>query len=229
MPHDLRPLAWGTATLLLYLLARAIHRRHPHALTSPLLLTWALCFTLALSLHASYRTYLRGTHWLLVLLGPAVTAFAIPIYEQRRVIRQHWPVLVAGVLAGSSLAFASSWVLARALGLAPDLCLSLLPRSVTTPFALAFVGRVGGRPELTATCVVITGVLGASLGELLLVWLPLRSALARGALFGMGAHSVGTAKAREVGGLEGSVAGLIMVMAGILSVLAAPVFARFLH
>jgi predicted murein hydrolase (TIGR00659 family) len=228
MPHDLPALAWGAATVALYLLARAIHRRRPHALTSPLLLTWALCFGLALALHASYRTYLRGTHWLLALLGPAVTAFAVPIYEQRRIIRRHWPVLAIGTVAGSALAFASSWGLARALGLSPDLCRGLLPRSVTTPFALAFAGRVGGRPEFTATCVVLTGVLGASLGELLLAWMPLRSALARGALFGMGAHSVGTAKAREMGGLEGSVAGLIMVMAGILSVLAAPLFARLL-
>jgi predicted murein hydrolase (TIGR00659 family) len=229
VPYDLQPVAWAAVTVGLYLLARAIHQRHSHWFTSPLLLTWALCFSLALVLHVSYRSYLRGTHWLLALLGPAVMAFAIPIYEQRRLIRNHWPVLVIGVLAGSAIAFSSSWLLAWALGLSPDLRLSLLPRSVTTPFALAFVKSVGGTPELTATCVVITGLFGASLGELLLHWLPLRSAFARGALFGMGAHSVGTAKAREVGEVEGSVAGLIMVMAGILSVLVAPLLALCSH
>jgi predicted murein hydrolase (TIGR00659 family) len=225
MRSELSPVLWAAVTIGLYLLAQALHRRHPSGWSSPLLLTWAGCFALALALHTSYPDYLRGTHWLLTLLGPATLAFALPIYQQRQLIRRHWPVLLAGVLAGSTLAFSSSWLLARMLGLPAGVRLCLLPRSVTTPFALDFTRKVGGAPELTATCVVVTGLAGASLGTLLLRWLPLRSGFARGALFGMGAHTVGTVKARELGELEGSVAGLTMVLAGILSVLAAPLFA----
>ncbi len=76
---------------------------------------------------------------------------------------------------------------------------------------------------------VITGLIGASLGEVLLKWLPLRSSFARGALFGMGAHGAGTARARQVGAEEGSVAGLVMVLAGLASVLVAPVLAHCLR
>lgn len=229
MRSELSPVFWAAATIGLYLAALALHRRLPRAWTSPLLVTWACCFALALALHTGYPDYIRGTHWLLALLGPATMAFGLPIYEQRALIRRHWPVLLAGVGAGSTLAFLSSWVLAWALGLPPGLRLSLLPRSITTPFALDFVKRVGGIPELAAACVVVTGLLGASLGEGLIRWLPLRSAFARGALFGMGAHAVGTAKARQVGELEGSVAGLTMVLAGTLAVLAAPAIAHFLR
>jgi putative effector of murein hydrolase len=107
--------------------------------------------------------------------------------------------------------------------------LSLLPRSVSTPFAIAFAEDVGGVPELAATCVVITGLIGAALGELLMNWLPLRSSFARGALFGMGAHGAGTARARQVGAEEGSVAGLVMVLAGLTSVLVGPLLAHCLH
>ena len=229
MAHDLVPIAWCVFTLICYGLARAWHRRLGRWFSSPLLVTWALCFSLALILHADYRRYLQGTHWLLVLLGPATMAFALPIYEQRRLIRKYGGILVIGVLAGSAIAFASSWLLSWALGLSSQLQWSLLPRSVTTPFAMEFSRRVGGSPELTATCVVVTGLLGASLGELLVRWMPLRSGFARGALFGMGAHAVGTAKAREVGELEGSVAGLTMVLAGLLCVLLAPLAAHLLH
>jgi predicted murein hydrolase (TIGR00659 family) len=227
MRAELLPAVWAAVTVGLYLLAHALHRRHGRVWTSPLLLTWACCFALALALHASYRNYLRGTHWLLALLGPATMAFAMPIYEQRRLIRRHWPVLLTGVLTGSTLGFGSSWLFARWLGLSAGQCLSMLPRSVTTPFALDFARKVGGTPELTATCVVVTGLVGASLGEWLVSWLPLRSAFARGALFGMGAHSVGTAKARELGELEGSVAGLTMVLAGLCCLLAAPLLVWF--
>jgi len=225
MGFEWSSLAWAVATLVFYALARTLYGRHPHWFTSPLLLTWAACFGLAILLHTSYQGYLRGTHWLLTLLGPATMSFAIPIYEQRQLIRRNGVVLLVGVLVGSFLGLATSFLLAWALGLSPELRVSLLPRSITTPFALDFVRVVGGKPELAATCVVITGILGASLGELLLTCLPLRSAFARGAMFGMGAHSVGTAKAREIGELEGSVAGLTMVLAGMLCVLAAPVLA----
>lgn len=223
MSGSLPPLFWAFTTLAAYAMARALHRALPRWWTSPLLATWALCFALALGLRATYQEYLRGTGWLLTLLGPATLSFALPIYEQRRLIRRFWPVLAAGVATGSLIAFGSSWLFAWMLGLTPALRLSLLPRSVTTPFALAFVRNVGGVPELTATCVAITGVLGASLGDLVVNWLPLRTAFARGALFGMGAHAVGTARARQLGDLEGSVAGLTMILAGIVSVLAAPI------
>lgn len=229
MPVEVQSAFWAATTVGVYLLSVALHRRHPRWWTSPLLATWAPCLVLALALHTPYHTYIGGTHWLLTMLGPATVAFAMPIYEQRRLIRRYWPALLIGVVAGSAIAFVSSWLLASAFGLSPALRLSLLPRSVTTPFALAFAKDVGGIPELTATCVVVTGLLGASLGEVLISWLPLRSAFARGVLFGMGAHAVGTAKAREIGDVEGSVAGLTMISAGLASVVVAPILAIFLR
>jgi len=65
----------------------------------------------------------------------------------------------------------------------------------------------------------------AILGEVLLNWFPIHSPLARGALLGVGAHGAGTAKAHEIGRQEGSVAGLVMVLVGLFSVLLAPLVA----
>jgi putative effector of murein hydrolase len=52
---------------------------------------------------------------------------------------------------------------------------------------MAVSDEIGGVPNLTAVFTILTGVCGAAMGEIMLKWLPLRSALARGALFGMGA------------------------------------------
>jgi putative effector of murein hydrolase len=154
-------------------------------------------------------------------------AFAIPIYEQRILIRRHWPILLVGVTVGSFASIVSGWMLASAFGLSDILRISLLPRSITTPFAMAVSQDMGGAPELTAVFVAATGVFGALIGELILRCLPLQSALARGALFGMGAHGAGVAKAREVGQEEGAVAGLVMVMVGVSNVLAATLILHF--
>ncbi|HEY9855340.1 MAG TPA: LrgB family protein [Stenomitos sp.] len=220
---------WSLATVGVYLAARALNQRWNRWWTSPLILAPAILLAVALWLHTSYQVYIRGTHWLMLLLGPATVAFALPIYEQRALIRRHWPALLIGVAAGSSIAVGSAWALSSWLGLSEALRLSMVPRSISTPFAMAVSGDIGGMPSLTAVFVILTGIMGAAIGEGLLRCLPLRSSLARGALFGMGAHAAGVAKAHQIGGEEGSIAGLVLVMAGLLNVLLAPVLAVFLR
>jgi predicted murein hydrolase (TIGR00659 family) len=214
---------WPLATIALYAVARLINRRWRRWWTGPLLLTPVAILLLMALLKADYRAYMSGTHWLLLMLGPATVAFAIPIYEQRRTIRRHWPVLIVGVLAGSTIAMGSAWGLAHLLGVPDEVGRSLMPRSTTTPFAMAVSDEIGGIPDLTAVFVILPGVCGAAMGEVMLKWLPLRSALARGALYGMGAHGAGVAAANQIGREEGSIAGLVMILAGLMNLVAAPV------
>ena len=220
-------LFWFTATLAAYVVSRIVHHYTKSFLTSPLLLTCVPCLALTVGLHTSYREYMRGGQWLLLLLGPATVAFALPIYEHRAILRRHWPTLVLGVGFGCALAFGGAWLLSGLLDLPRDVRLSVLPRSFTTPFAMAFAKDVGGAPDLAAVCVIATGILGASLGGMLLKVLPLRCALARGAMLGMGAHGAGVARARELGDEEGAVAGLVMILAGVTCALLGPAVALF--
>lgn len=218
--------AWSAATIGVYAVAKRLHRRWNAWWSSPLLTAPAVLLVIVASLHVRYGEYIRGTHWLVTLLAPATVAFAVPIYEQRAVVLRAWPLLAVGIVAGSLTAFASTWLLANWLGFDEQIRLSLLPRSMSTPFAMTVSGDIGGAPSLTAVFVLITGVLGAGIGEMLLTCLPLRSALARGALFGMGAHGAGTAKALQIDPEIGSVAGLVMVFVGLTNVLAAPLIAH---
>jgi predicted murein hydrolase (TIGR00659 family) len=221
-------LLWSVLTIGSYAIAKRIYRRWPHWWLMPLAVAPVLVAAAVLALHVSYRDYMRWTHWLVLLLGPATVAFAVPIYEQRVLIRRHWPVLLVGMIAGSLTAIVTSWGLASLLGLDEALRLSLVPRSISTPFAMEVSGDIGGVPDLTAVFVVITGITGAALGDMILARLPFASALARGALFGMGAHGAGTARAHQIGSAEGAIAGLVMVLVGILNVLMAPVVAMIL-
>lgn len=219
---------WSLATIAFYLIARRLYKKWLCWWLTPVVVAPALLAATVLIFHESYRDYSRGAGWLVALLGPATVAFAAPVYEQRALIRRHWPLLLAGTAAGSLTAIASSWALAMLLDVDGALRLSLLPRSISTPFAMEVSSRIGGAPDLTAVFVIITGVVGAAIGDLALALLPLRSRLARGALFGLGAHGVGTARAYQIGQEEGTVAGLVMTLAGLTNVLAAPALAHFL-
>ena len=216
------PLFWLVLTLVAYLGSRWLYRRTGRYLLSPLILVPVVLLAVAVPLNTAYAEYSRDTHWLMSVLGPVTVAFAVPIWQQRALLARYWPALTLGMLVGSAASIASSWGLAQWLALDNAVSLSLLPRSITTPFAMPLARDLGGIPELTAVFVMLTGVLGAMFGGVLLKFLPLRTPLARGALFGVGAHGAGVSRAHEVGGEEGSVAGLVMVLTGLLNLCAAP-------
>lgn len=174
------PLFWLALTLLAYLGSRWLYRRSKRYLLSPLILVPVLLLAVAVPLHTAYAEYARNTHWLMGVLGPVTVAFAVPIWQQRAMLARHWPALMVGMVAGSSASIASSWGLAHLLALDSATSLSLVPRSITTPFAMPLAHDLGGVPELTAVFVMFTGVLGAMFGGVLLRWLPLRTPLARG-------------------------------------------------
>ncbi|MDD0973025.1 LrgB family protein [Pseudomonas fontis] len=221
-------LFWLALTVLAYLGSRWLYRRTGRYLLSPLILAPVVLLAVAVPLHTAYAEYARNTHWLMAVLGPVTVAFAVPIWQQRALLARHWPALGLGMLFGSAASIGSSWALAHALSLDSAVSLSLLPRSITTPFAMPLAQDLGGVPELTAVFVMFTGVLGAMFGGVLLKYLPLRTPLARGALFGVGAHGAGVSRAHEVGGEEGSVAGLVMVLTGLLNLFAAPLLSALL-
>lgn len=222
MKLEAMPIFWLALTLVAYLASRWLYRRTRIYILSPLILVPVLLLAVAVPLHTAYAEYATDTHWLVLVLGPATVAFAVPIWQQRALLVRHWPALLIGMVAGSIASIGSSWGLANALALDPSVSLSLVPRSITTPFAMPLAHDLGGIPDLTAVFVLFTGVFGAMLGGLLLKCLPLRSTLARGALFGVGAHGAGVSRAQEVGREEGSVAGLVMVLTGLLNLFAAP-------
>lgn len=210
-------------TVALYFASKALYARFKSPWLTPLVAVPAVLAAIVVLAHIPYPVYFQDTRWLMWLLGPATVAFAVPIYEYRELLKRHWISLSVGVTVGIVVAVGGSLVLAKLLHLSPELQRSLMTRSVSTPFALAVSDKIHAPKDLTALFVIATGVCGMLFGELVLGLVPLRTRLARGALFGAAAHGVGTAKARELGSEEGVVASLTMMIAGVVMVLLAPI------
>lgn len=173
-------LACFLATLALYFANKKLYRRRRTLLLMPLVLTPMILVLLLVVTHISYQDYIGETHWLLWLLGPATIAFAVPVYENLHIIRRHWLSLTAGVTTAVLVAVYSSVWLARLLTLPEEVQRSLAVRSITTPFALEAAKQMGGQPDLVALFVVITGVFGMAVGDILFLRLAVRSRLAKG-------------------------------------------------
>lgn len=209
-------------TLALYYANKKLYKRFHFLPLMPLVLTPLVLVLLLVLTNISYRDYMGENRWLLWLLGPATIAFAVPVYENRAIIRHHWLSLLAGVTTSMLVAVGSSVWLARWLALPEDIQRSLAVRSVTTPFALETAKQLGGQADLVALFVVVTGVFGMTMGDILFRRLSIRSRLAKGAGLGASSHGAGTARAYEMGQQEGVVSSMVMMLAGIMTVLSAP-------
>ena len=206
-------------TLGIYFANKRLYRRFRKLPLMPLVLTPALLVLMLVFGHISWQNYIGESHWLLWLLGPATIAFAVPVYDNLAVIKRHWMSLTAGVVTATLVAVTSSVWLARLFMLPDEIQRSLAVRSVTTPFALAAAEPLGGQPDLVALFVVVTGVFGMAVGDVLFLRLSIREGMAKGA---------GTARSSELGQQEGVVASLVMMLSGVVMVLVAPLVARLM-
>lgn len=220
-------MAWLSliVTFAMYFAAKVLYRRWRAPWAAPIVLAPLCVIMFVISFKIPLQDYFQYTHLLVLMLGPATIAFALPIYRQRHMLKRYPLTLLAGVLTGLSLGLISSWALGHLLHLPPVFEHSLMTRSVSTPFAMTASVSFGGVPDITAMLVLLTGIIGMLIGEPLFRLLRVRSSWARGASLGGAAHGAGTAKAQELGAEEGVVASLTMIFSGVSMVLLAPYFA----
>ena len=209
-------------TVLVFLAARKLAAKVKMSIVNPLLIAMAVIIPLLLLLQLPYTRYFQGSALLNELLQPAVVALALPLYEQMHQIRSRWKSIISVCFVGSITAMVSGTAIALWLGATPQIAATLLPKSVTTPIAMAISGTLGGIPAISAICVLLAGVLGAVFGHMLLNLLRVRSKSSRGLAIGNASHALGTARAAEIDYQEGAFSSLALVLCGIITSLLAP-------
>jgi len=213
-----------------FLLARRLAAKLKMSIINPLLVAMAIIIPLLLVLQIPYTRYFAGSQLLNQLLQPAVVALALPLYEQMHQIRARWKSLIGVCMIGSLTAMTSGTAIALWMGATPEIAATILPKSVTTPIAMAVSASLHGIPAISAICVLIAGVLGAVFGHMVLNLLGVKTRAARGLAIGNASHALGTARAAEVDYQEGAFSSLALVLCGIITSLLAPlIFPLLLH
>lgn len=188
-------------------------------LCNPLLIAVALIVAALKLFDIPLAAYQQGGRIIGVMLAPATAALALSMYRQIRQLRRHLLPVVAGCFVGSCASVASVFGLCRLFRLDEELTASLLPKSVTTPIAMELSAQAGGVPAVTVAAVIFTGILGAILAPLLVRLFRVEDPVCRGVAIGTSSHAIGTAKALELGELEGAMSGVSIGVAGISTVL----------
>lgn len=223
------PLLWLTATLLAFQFAHRLYTRlRFHPLAHPVAVSVAILVALLSLTGTPYQAYFNGAQFVHFLLGPATVALAIPLYQQIDSIKDNWFALLSGAVLGGAAAVASAMGLASVLGASHATVLSMAAKSVSMPIAMGITEKIGGLPSLTSALVVLTGILGASVGPAILARMKIGDDSTSGFALGVAAHGIGTARAFQSSPRMGAFSGLAMGLAGVLTALILPFVLKLL-
>ena len=211
-------------TILAYWVGTAIQKKTGLILCNAVVIASLLVLAVLLLFDIPYEDYRAGGDMISMLLAPATACLAVAIYSRLDLLRKNWLPILVGCAAGTLTSLVSVYGLCRLFGLDQVLTASLLPKSVTTPIAVAVSSSHGGIPSITVAAVVITGISGNLMAPALIRIFRVRDPLAAGLGIGACSHAMGTSKSLELGETEGAMSGLAMGLCGLLTVVAAMFF-----
>lgn len=214
-------------SLLGYELGSFLKKKTGLAILNPLLVAVVIVIGVLLLLHVDYAVYEERSQLLNYMLTPSTVALAVPLYRQFSLLKKHGLAIAAGVLAGVLTSLVSTLLLAVLFRLSHEEYVTLLPKSITTAIGMGMSEEMGGIVTITVAVIVVTGIVGNIIGEWVCRLFHIREKIAVGLALGTSAHVIGTAKAMELGEVEGAMSSLAIVLAGVMTVAGANVFALF--
>ncbi|MBQ6416419.1 MAG: LrgB family protein [Butyrivibrio sp.] len=214
-----------TISLISYGLGNFLKKKTGLGLFNPLLISMIVTMVFLLGCRIDYNTYNEGAKYLSWLLTPATVCLAIPLYEEWELLKSNAKAVVIGIFSGVITSLVTVFVLAKLMGLSHESYVTLLPKSITTAIGMGVSQELGGYVTITVAVIVITGVLGNIFAEIIFKLFRIHEPISKGLALGTAAHAIGTAKAMEIGEIEGAMSSLSIAVAGILTVIFASVFA----
>lgn len=210
-----------------YLIATSIYRKIKIPIFNPLLITVILIIGVLKVSKVPLTTYNKGGDLIMFFLAPATVILAVPLYKQIDLLKKNFFPIIIGVFVGSLTSMLSVIFLSKLLGLDELITKSIVPKSITTPIGMEISKTFGGVIPVTVVSIVITGILGAVIGPIIIKLGKIKSKIAKGIALGTASHAIGTSKALELGEVEGAMSGLAIGLAGAITVFLSPFIFSF--
>lgn len=215
---------FGVAISLVgYVIGVQLKKKFKLAVLNPLMISIIFVVGVVLLFKLDYPSYKKQAEILNYLLTPATIALAIPLYQQLSLLRKNLLAVICGIISGVFASMSSVLAMSVLFSLSHEDFVTLLPKSITTAIGMGVSEELGGIQTITVAVIIVTGVLGNVIGEGVCKLFRITEPMSRGLALGTAAHAIGTAKALEMGEIEGAMSSLSIAVAGLLTV----VFASF--
>ena len=215
---------FGVAVSLVgYVIGVQLKKKFKLAVLNPLMISIIFVVGVVLLFKLDYPSYKKQAEILNYLLTPATIALAIPLYQQLSLLRKNLLAVICGIISGVFASMSSVLAMSVLFSLSHEDFVTLLPKSITTAIGMGVSEELGGIQTITVAVIIVTGVLGNGIGEGVCKLFRITEPISRGLALGTAAHAIGTAKALEMGEIEGAMSSLSIAVSGLLTV----VFASF--
>ena len=215
-------------SLAAYEIGLLMKKKFKLAILNPLLIGTICVIGFLLIFRIDYEEYNEGAKYISYLITPATVCLAVPLYEQLSLLKKNFMAVAVGILSGVLASLVSVLALAKLFDLNHQQYVTLLPKSITTAIGMGVSEELGGLVTITVAVIVITGILGNVIAEFICKIFKIHEPIAKGLALGTASHAIGTAKAMEMGQIEGAMSSLAIAVAGLLTVIGASVFAGFM-
>ena len=216
-----------TVSLIGYGAGIMLKKKFKYAFLNPLLISIIFVIGVVMLCGVDYESYENSAQYLSYLLTPATVCLAVPLYQQMTLLKKNLAAVACGILAGVLASLGSVLLLAFLFGLEHDVYVTLLPKSITTAIGMGVSEELVCLLTITVAVIIVTGVIGNVIGEAVCKLFRIYEPIAKGLALGTSSHAIGTAKALEMGEVEGAMSSLAIAVAGLLTVIGASVFAGF--
>ena len=211
-----------------YEIGLLLRKKFNLAIINPLLISIIFVITGILTVRIDYEDYYKSAQYLSYLLTPATVSLAIPLYKNLSILKKNAVAIITGIVSGILANMVCILLFALAFDLSHKEYITLLPKSITTVIGMGVSEEFGGIVAITVAVIIITGILGNIIALTVFRIFKIYEPIARGIALGGASHAIGTAKAMEMGEIEGSVSSLAMIVSGILTLVGVSVFANFI-
>ncbi len=215
-------------SLVFYEIGAFLKSKFKIGLFNPLLVSLVLTIGFLLITGVDYEVYNDGAKYLSWFLTPATVCLAIPLYEEITLLKRYFKAIIISIISGVLTSLTTVFILSKIMGLGHTEYVTLLPKSITTAIGMGVVQELGGHVTIAVAVIIITGVLGNIFADTLCKIFKITDPIAKGLAIGTAAHAIGTAKAMEMGEIEGAMSSLSIAVSGILTVVFASFFANLI-
>ena len=217
------PLFGIALTIVVYVICEIIVDKFELSIIPPFVLAcpMIIAFIYFQEPYITYEDYETGAGFINFLLGPATVALALPLYNNRRIIKENLPVIISGILVATVTGIVSIFICGKIFGASSQVLLSMIAMDISS--------AIGGIPALTAACVIFTGMLGATFNHKILEALKIKNNIAIGLSIGASSHGLGTSVCAGKNALQLAIGGASIGLTGIATSILAPILLPFME
>ncbi len=217
------PLVWIIVTISAYKIGILVYEKSgKNALLQPIVVAYMIMLPILLLADIPYQRYFESVSIIHFILGPATVALALPLYKNLKLIRSYFMPIVATLVLGSAFTILSALGILWLFDASTTTMLSMTTKSVTAPITIITAQDIGAVPSLAMGFVVITGLLGALLGNFIFKLLRIKHDAAKGFALGLISHAIGIARSVEISEKAAAFAALAMGLVGVLIAVVLP-------